>query len=644
MKRPQISVLLLCALGMVIGVAGAVLLHFGTPRDSSVSTSSIGTVADSRITASNQPEESFLPGDIRDIDSLFSSIENTILQKDSFRLQEVIYSLVTQLTEPELAATLQNTIDTNAKLPQLIRYKLQRALIEKFAISNPREALNFALTHDIPQHLVEVSAIASMRIANRFALPPAAPIQTSLITTVFSVWAMSDLTVAIEQASDLNDNPRKLALDGILMSQVGASFEELREIAIGLGSEKHAIDAYLASFNIENLEDPRFAWEEVSSHANTRDESHEWVLKNVVLSWYEQDGLDIVDEIQATETSATIKWETSRLVLLRALQDTPQSAFRHALKIPTDMRFGMPIASEVVRTWALTDPQAAYDILSEVEDQFLLDMLPAQVVSTWAWNDPNYVLDNIENFPPNLHQAATSSALGAIAIKAPQEAVERALNLRNRRERSRSISNVINIWVQTDLEAAVSWVQSGNRSEQNQLELASSLIDWIVYDDPQRAFDIARKETVLEWDDTGLEADVVRYIAEHRSVENAIELLAQVREGKTRAVATAEVAETLIGNGHTTRALQLGLDLPESEQVEFFPRIIEKWVSIDPDSFVESIEEIPPELQSKVVLKLFEKRNVNNYITSYIEQFSESIVETLTQYLTDEDRATIDEL
>ena len=60
---------------------------------------------------------------------------------------------------------------------------------------------------------------------------------------------------------------------------------------------------------------------------------------------------------------------------------------------------------------------------------------------------------------------------------------------------------------------------------------------------------------------------------------------------------------------------------------------------------MESIEEIPTaELRSTVVLKLFEKRNVNNYTTSYIEQFSESQVETLTQYLTDEDRATIDEL
>lgn len=621
------------------------MLHYVMPTGSSNTASSLRPLADPRTTESKQLEISANQAEIHDLDHLFSSIENTVLRKDSFALQEAVYSFVTQLTETELAPTLQNTVDATVRLPRIILYKLQQAIVEKLAISNPREALNFALEHDIPQHLVEVSSIAAMRIANRFALPPAAPAQTSLITTVFSVWSMNDLTTAIERAGDLNGNPRKLALAGILMSKIGATFEELREIAVSLGSEKHAIDAYLASFNIENLEDPRFAWEEASSHAETRDLSHEWVIKNVVLSWYEQDGVSIVDEIQATETSETIKWETTRLVLLRALQDTPELAFRHALKIPIDLRVGRPIASEVVLAWAVTDPKAAYDILNEVEDEFLLDLLPRQVVNTWAWNDPNYVLDNIANFPPDLHQSATSSALGAIAVNAPQEAIERALGLSNRRVRSRSVSHVLNIWVQLDLEAAVSWVQSGNRSEQKQLELASSLIDSIEYEDPQRAFEIARKETVLEWDGTGLEADVVSYIAEYRSVESAIELLTSVREGKTRAVATAGVAEILIGNGHTTRALKLGLDLPDSEQIEFFPRITEKWVSIDPNSFMESIEEIPTaELRSTVVLKLFEKRSVNNYTTSYIEQFSESQVETLTQYLTDEDRATIDEL
>ena len=645
MKRPHIYALILCSVGMVIGAGGAVLLHYVMPTGSSNTASSLRPLADPRTTESKQLEISANQAEIHDLDHLFSSIENTVLRKDSFALQEAVYSFVTQLTETELAPTLQNTVDATVRLPRIILYKLQQAIVEKLAISNPREALNFALEHDIPQHLVEVSSIAAMRIANRFALPPAAPAQTSLITTVFSVWSMNDLTTAIERAGDLNGNPRKLALAGILMSKIGATFEELREIAVSLGSEKHAIDAYLASFNIENLEDPRFAWEEASSHAETRDLSHEWVIKNVVLSWYEQDGVSIVDEIQATETSETIKWETTRLVLLRALQDTPELAFRHALKIPIDLRVGRPIASEVVLAWAVTDPKAAYDILNEVEDEFLLDLLPRQVVNTWAWNDPNYVLDNIANFPPDLHQSATSSALGAIAVNAPQEAIERALGLSNRRVRSRSVSHVLNIWVQLDLEAAVSWVQSGNRSEQKQLELASSLIDSIEYEDPQRAFEIARKETVLEWDGTGLEADVVSYIAEYRSVESAIELLTSVREGKTRAVATAGVAEILIGNGHTTRALKLGLDLPDSEQIEFFPRITEKWVSIDPNSFMESIEEIPTaELRSTVVLKLFEKRSVNNYTTSYIEQFSESQVETLTQYLTDEDRATIDEL
>ena len=197
--------------------------------------------------------------------------------------------------------------------------------------------------------------------------------------------------------------------------------------------------------------------------------------------------------------------------------------------------------------------------------------------------------------------------------------------------------------MQQDLEAAVSWVENAGTSDQQRFEIVETLTSWLVSDDPLRAFEIARKETVLDWDDTGLEADIIRSIARSDGVETAVELLAQVREGKTRAVASAHVAETMIRNGDSARALRLGLDLPVSEQEEYFPSITRTWADVDAGSLVESIEKLPSaELRSKVALGLFEEHRVDNYTIAPVDKLTESQVEVLMQYLTDVDRATLD--
>lgn len=593
--------------------------------------------------ANEQPINNALPGDLdKHIQSL-KQFEDTLQGTNFGEIEATIYSYVAHLPASYLGDIFAATTDLSFGSTVRVRHKLQRALLERLTDFDAEEAVEYAVAHDLPHQLVTLSSHASIRLSRRFALPPSAPTQSSFITTVFYSWATRDLSAATEHARTLDTESRELALKGILESQSGKSLDELREIARELGSERQAEDVYLARFNAEQLEDPRLAWTQVSPLATSRNLQHEWVIKNVALQWYEQDGVGIVDEICAAENLGSIKSETISLVLVRAVEDNPQSAVQQALKVPMDVRPANPFALDVLSVWASSDPQAAYNALEDIDDPFLVDLAPRIVVSNWAWKDPQYVLANIEEFPPNLQASATSNALGKIATTAPLEAAVLALEVKNSNVRSNAISQVLRVWMDQDLEAAVNWVESVEASDQQRLTLVSRLTNSLVSIDSRRAFEIARKETVLTWEEVGIEADVLRSIAQWDSVETAVELLAGAREGKTRAVASAKVAEFVIGNGDIDRALSLGLDLPNGEQAIYFPLITGSWVSVDPSSFVESIEQLPSaETRSKVVLKLFETRNVDNYTTSYIENFTESQVETLKQYLTAEDRATID--
>ncbi|MCY3540832.1 MAG: hypothetical protein OXH31_02850 [Gammaproteobacteria bacterium] len=647
MKRPFIIVFLLFLAGIGVGIISAYSLNTLMSSNGSSKGSSVSSSMENDTTQPKEQEQSSSLGSGGDMNAQVQGLKeilDTFQDENSLDLKAIVFSYVAKVPQTGLGTLLDVLTDKSLKQSSRTRYELQSALLEKLATSHPREALSYAVKNDVPQQLVTVSAVASTSLSLRFALPPSAPTQTSLVTTVFNVWAKTDRAVAVAHAQELDEQSRRLALDGILQSQIGVSLEELRTIAADLGDEQHAIDAYLASFNVEHLDDPRTAWTEVSTLATTRNLPHEWVLKNVVLQWYEQDGVNIVDEIQSSEASANVKSETSRMVLWRAVEDNPEAAFRLALKIPVDMRVGMPYVHDVVRAWAIVDPQAAYNILDEVDDPFLLQILPRAVVSTWAWNDPHYVLDNLADFPPELHDDATASAFGSISVQSPLEAAERALKVSNPRARSEALSQVIYIWTQLDLEAAVSWVESVETTDQQRFQLVDTLTSWLVSDDPLRAFELARNETGLSWNDTGLEADIIDNIAWSEGVDAAVELLDRVREGKTRAVASANVAEIMINNGDTGGALSLGLGLPESEQKVFFPSVARTWAEVDVGNLLEAIGKIPAtEVRSKTALKLFEKWRVDNYTVAPVDSLTETQVEVLTQYLSDADRATIDD-
>ena len=648
MKRPINVVLLLFSLGIVLGIGGALLLDVYTSSNGSTDSLDRSSSFENGTPQPNDLEEPTSlesHGDISEHDEGLKEILTTSQNLNAIELKAAVLSFVADAPQSSLGALLELLGDESFTHSMHTKHELQRALLAKLAKTHPREALGFAVEHDVPQQLASVTSVASMSLYLQFALPPSAPAQTSFISTVFNVWAARDQTEAIEQAREMDEQKRKLALEGILKSQVGQSFDELRRIAVDLGSEQQAVDAYLASFNSEHLEDPRTAWAKVSPLASTRNLPHEWVLKNVVLQWYEREGVSIVDEIQASEASSNVKSETTRVVLWHAVEDSPEETFSLALKIPIDMRWGMPYVHDVIRAWANVDPQAAYNALDEIDDPFLLDILPSAVVSTWAWNDPHYVLENIKDFPPKLHDVATAGAIGSIAMNDPLEGAERALDISNPTARSRALDHVINIWRQLDVDAVVNWVENVETNPRQRFELVDTLTSWLVSDDPLRAFEIARKETGLGWDDTGLEADIIRSISRYEGLETAVELLPQVREGKTRAVAAAHLADTMIRNGDTTRALALGLDLPPSDQEVYFPSIADTWVDVDPGSLLEAIEKIPaPELRSKVALQLFKEQRVDNYTVAPVDSLTETQVELLKQHLTAADRATIDEL
>lgn len=620
----------------MVGGGGAYLIHLGWyPNESSRKLDS-DTTHDTNVGYPQSGEKQnglTISQDFDDYLRELKQFEADSLTENTVKLEATIYSFVAHLPERALEPVLASLTNSSIQHTLRVRHKLQRALLERLAISNPKIASDYAIAHDLAKGELALSVTAPTSFVTQFGSPPTTSAQISLTTLVYCVWAKINLNAAITHANELDEEFRNRALMGILESQQNKPLEDLRKIAESLGNDQYAVDVYLASFNVEKLADPRLAWSEIGPYVTSLNLPRKWVLKNVVLQWYEQEGIDIVDEIQASTASTSIKSAIIRLVLTNAVKHEPELTFRHALKVSNDSRFRALIVRDVIRTWARLDADAAYKILDEVDEVSLRDSLRHTVVNIWARNDPHDVLEHINSFPPDLEDGAITIALVTIALSAPQEAAKRALQVTNPSTRSMVLNSVLSAWMQQDLEQSIDWIAHLETTDKQRYDLVGILTSKLVAYDPHRAFELARNESVVQsW--TGLEAGVIRAIVRSGELVLAVELLDRVREGKTRVTASTRVAEHLIRQGNIEQALKIGFNLPESEQESYFPRISYAWSEVDPDGILDTIEHLPTAvIRSRFVFHILDSYSRDN--------FTESQLETLKQYLNEEDRAKL---
>lgn len=630
MRPETIRLSVLCVLGMVIGSLCAFYFVWRNSTDTSPLSSEASM--SSAITKELTNESVRL-------------IEFPFLVEKIFSRRQAVHEFVGNLAEQELVPTLTSTVNSLEELDarQLQGLvELQRSLLERLSQTSPHEALTFALNNDLPRQMIDLPGVRSIYDNSSFAPPPASKTQVSFIETVFNVWAANDLSTALDNAANLDDASREFAIAGILKTKSTASLEELKQIGMQLGSEQYGLDAYYDLINSEYLEDPRAVWEQIRPHLTFGNLSQDWLVKNVLLQWYEQEGLSIVDEVQTSDIPGRIKHDTSLLVLARAVKDSPISTFEYAVRLQVERPSHQPLVFGVLGAWADIDPQSAMEHLDELPDPFLLQMGTRIVVARWATQDPDYVLENLKDFPPDQRKEATSIALRVLAFSNPTKAAKRALNEFQNVSHNPALRSVMDVWVRADPTAAIVWVEQNGKNNWEKYVLAIALTDSLVSIESQRerAFDIARNAPDIDdWVDeeyVGLEADVITSIAEWGSLDTALKLLPEVRPGTTRAIATAGIASVLIEENRTSEAFNLGLELPLDDQFKFFPEIAHSWARHDPGGLMGSIDDIADEK----LRSIFALQALSGYTS---DSFTDEQFETLQQYLDESDRTVFEE-
>ena len=637
MKRSIGFTLVLLTSGMVIGSGGMYLIHLATSSNDTNENFQPDVVSDTN-TVLRTYDSSFSDGaDPREPEDnqRVASLEDSALHSNSFHRRFSIYSYVSSLSEQELTHKLQEQTQISKGLSYRVHEELQTALLERLALVNPESALKFAVAQD------ELATnLSDHRNAVQYSIRETEIVQMPAVQRVFSEWALSDLKSAINNAKRLDMTTKGNALIGILAAQVGEPLATYRNIAKELGDEKLGIDSYVMSFATSFFHNPRAAWDEVVALTKSEDNNHIRALVNIGRQWYEQDGTSVIDEISNSILDESIKFNTIRQIIWQKAVDHPEQAFQSAKRLPKTNRYS-EILRGVVAKWSFSDPQTAYQAVSSLESSGLRQNLQTHVVITWAHAEPRYVLENLDTFPKVHHINAILNAISEILPQSPQEAAEIALQQTDQYMRRNLRSDIMRTWVKTDAEAAINWVYNGPVSDKQRHEWVRELTSNLVESAPRRAFNLALKQELQKDNSfmgtyhTGLEADIIGQLA-YQNLELATELLSKVRQGKTRSSAFAFVGNRYIVQGNSNVALDLGLQLPKEEQIEYFQSIIAQWVSIDSEEVVASFKSILTEdLRSSVARSLLiQKRGY----------FTEAQREVLKQYISESDRQAVDNL
>ena len=535
------------------------------------------------------------------------------------------------LSEQQIVQELLSSADQELDLSHSVLEELQTALIERLATLNPTSAMKF-LTEQrgLGRDLVVLNSWG-VQLSGTLGLTTSS---VSFIESLFREWALNDLDSAIQSAKSLESEVKNKALAGILTSLSGEPLSKYRSIAKELGDEQLGVDFYVTSFSSKHIEDAEATWKEFVSIIDPNDSSHLVALGSVSHQWFEQDGISVLDQVRSSALTDVVKSNLVDGLLRLAAMETPHQAFHYALKMPSPGAFS-PSLSIVFSVWAESDPQAAYQAATSIEQSGRRESIQRQVVSVWAAKDPYYFLENSDSFPPQIRDQGSSNALQSIAVTSPQEAAEIAL------ERIEGgfgglfyvPTVILQHWIDQDVEAAVQWVLNGPVSEENQYTWVSALATNLVKSDPRRAFDIARSLTIPEhmegMNAPALEAQILGQVV-MQDFDLAVELLPSVREGSSRSQAYIAVGNKYIDLGQSSKALDLGNNLSANEQTQYFQSIAYTWASTDASGLVESFENLPTEeIQLNLARTLTSQWMKDN--------FTEAQLEVLKQYLRNSD-------
>lgn len=446
------------------------------------------------------------------------------------------------------------------------RHATERAIVQSMAARDPKRAL---------AHIAELPSVR----------------HDELTATVFGEWSISNLDSAVMHAETLDDSQKNAALRGMLKFRDDLSLDIRRQVSRKLGNEEY-LDELTDELAISSYSGtPKDAWNMLVN--DDRDDVAQLpALIRVAKALVTKYGIGSLDQLSDSLGDDAALEVIARSAAFGIAREDPQLAFQQTIKLSRSTReMVLPVIAEA---WGRVDPKAALDSLTSIESISLRMNLQESVLRGWAGDDPETVFENLEILPKGLRKMAEDQAMYAIARSNPLDAVDFLGGLTDP-DRKLSLAKEIALnWSQIDVYEALDWAGSGQFSDPElQWQVLSIVLRELAQHDLELAMQTALDQP-LPRSGEGLESVVIAELV-NTDIDKAIELLPEVRDGRTRFLASVSTAKALVQNGHFDRAIELHEELPASRHSNYFSSVFAEWSDTDPDGLFASLDELPSE-------------------------------------------------
>ena len=606
--------------GVLIGVGGFVAIKLllqddaiTTPREQT-ETARGGEERTSSVSGTDTHESD-------DIIAIPTGVYELVFPKRTFERKVTIFSWVAALSDDEILSWLEQSTEPSWQVSPANRTELQTTLLQKLSTTAPDRAIDFALERDNPQQTYSMSS------------------------TVFHVWANTDIDAAVARVKELNEQPpfSNYLVGTLLSARDDLPLERMREIAVELGDESSAFRSYFRNLVQGDLENPRETWYEIINIANRESVQNTTgnALSRVAVAWVQEKGLDVLDELVSSISTDSEYSSILHVIFNGVSEDQPEEIFDYIMSNLGDRATEIVQRSRITYSWARKDPKGMLAKVSTLPPSRFRQSLLSTAVWRWAENNPRQLLDQIELVPPSERDGASSSAIRVLTRTSPTEAAKYVMQVSDKELQVQLARSFIQEWVYQDAESAKEWVLDFAVADPMRKSLIQHLINTLVQTDSKEAFELALQQP-MEKDEffgggmeVGQELSVLQNIA-YQDIDTAIELLPRVR-GAGQSIAFSIIGVSLIEEGNPQKAVQLANQLTEKQQIQYFQGITMAWVYSDPQGLIKAFPDFPDVAKSRAALSIVLTHETEG-------AFSDEEIADFEKRITPEDKKLLDRL
>ncbi len=547
----------------------------------------------------------------------------------------------------EILTNHSGTFDRFASLYSLVSQSDEQKLVELFNESETYEYsesdeswLESSIQRTILSRLIHVNE----KLAGSLFLGLESDQQSAISYTFAREFASFDLDRAINFVENLADNVKFSAERGILDLNKTLPTEELTTLATRLGNTNYVQNLVDQRLLQEEAENPQQAWASLSSDPSLLTGENWARVQNILDAWVKEEGVAVIDTITTAIEDEDLKERVIRFGLRTVSENDPEAAFDYALQFQDEGGgiFGFsnnPHMSSVLNDWVRKQPLDALHKVLSIDSTSQKNQLAETVFRIWASSNIQALVDSIPQFPSEYQDAARVSSISRLSQDSVEDAISLFSDIESDAKKNQAAMTIASSLANTDSDAALHWAQTDPSTESIRTQLISTILTTIASKDPQKAFDVALKLPLNE-DGQGLEARVLTTMA-YTNVDKALELLPKVRIGATQKTAYMGVGNGLAMQGRITEAIELGKDLSEEDQLNYYTTVgamslsgslVSGLTGNEPEKDVfETLDSIPHHgARSKVAMQAI----IMNQLR---DSYSDDEIASLKEYVSEED-------